>query len=174
MSGWPTWLDGESRRPQRSGVCGFCTIQLNLHAYLRYRVCGCRLIKLLFMHVVVLAVEAMVLYPVPASAGGRRGVSIFLSLIHSSRGQGVANSVDVIGVHRVGRRSAEQHWPCHRLPSDGRLRTGSPIRRPGFRKSGLASVYTRASRPPNCALRLSVQRQEGCNGTTRAMRCHVG
>ncbi|KAK1773814.1 hypothetical protein QBC45DRAFT_66076 [Copromyces sp. CBS 386.78] len=26
---------------------------------------------------------------------------------------------------------------------------------PGFRKSGLASVYTRASRPPNCVLRLS-------------------
>lgn len=45
---WPTWLDG-GRRPQRSGVCGFCTIQLNLHAYLRYRVCGCRLIKL-FVH----------------------------------------------------------------------------------------------------------------------------
>ena len=54
-SGWPPWLDGGRRSSQRSGVCGFCTIQLNLHAYLRYRVCGCRLIKLLFMHVVVLA-----------------------------------------------------------------------------------------------------------------------
>lgn len=63
MSGWPTWLDGESR-PQRSGVCGFWTIQLNLHAYLRYRVCGCRLIKLLFMHVVVLADEATVWFSV--------------------------------------------------------------------------------------------------------------
>lgn len=51
----------------------------------------------------------------------------------------------------MGRRNAEQQLrgtviDCH---STGPLRTRSLIRRPGFRKSGLASVYTRARRPPN-------------------------
>lgn len=35
-----------------------------VYAYLRYRVCGCRLIKLLFMHVVVLADEATVWFSI--------------------------------------------------------------------------------------------------------------
>lgn len=175
-------------------MCGFCTIQLNLHAYLRYRVCGCRLIKLLFMHVVVLADRRGGRVSIQFQLQPEEDVEEFPSFcllytVVEAKVSPMAVLTLSASIEWVSRQSsAEQHWPCRRMDWAA-IRRAPPHRIP-YQASRLPDIgpgiRIHASEPacPNCATTAvegpvwlgpeAREASEGCSETTRALRCHVG